>query len=421
MSFIRGCMLASAVLVFVVFSVVFRSHNTFVVAGLLLSCVFIFKSKLDITSPDLWFVVAINIYHLSIFALDIIGFRVIENKYELTVINFFSLLGYFTASSLFVGRRVGGSFFRGDISISHRVVKFFLILLFVLTVLISVSFLLSGAVNKAEFDNQFGSVFSVFNMVFILYLLRIKKNKYMFGVIIGIGGYLLTSSLLLGERNIFLSFMLLIIFFSFRCLRVGRVKLFLMCGVLVALIPILGQFKNVFTRGGGESVGRTPIIISVLNGEFRSAGYNINHILSEDVPLKYGASLVNDFLRVIVPRFVYPVENSVSWYNATYHPDIVAQGRGYGFSLAAEGFINFGLAGVYAWFFLAGVLISWLYNKSYKSSFYFVIYLIMIPVFIYAVRGDFSTIFSPLLKQVLFPYLLMYISYRFFRRVGTNL
>jgi oligosaccharide repeat unit polymerase len=412
---IRLCILFSSALAYTLYAVISEDHYAFLLISMILSFAFILKSKFDITNPDFWFVIAINVYHLSVFMLDFIGYRVVENKYELTLVNFLSLLGYFTASIVLAKKKTIFVNLPDNISISQGVIKTFLLLLFLLTITVPLSFLLSGATNKADFDNQFGSVFSFFNLIFALYILKRKENKLISLHIILPMIYLFITSLLLGERDVFFSFMLLIIFFAYRRLNVSKVKLFSICFLLIALIPILGQFKNFFTRADLTNVEQVPIGISLLNGEFRSAGYNINYILGQDVELKYGESLINDFFRVIVPRFLYSVENSVSWYNNKYHPHIVAQGRGYGFSLAAEGYVNFGFFGVYLWFLLAGSLIVTLYNKSYQSTFYLAIYLIMLPIFIYAIRGDFSTIFSPLLKQIIMPYITIYLFYRLFR------
>jgi len=254
-------------------------------------------------------------------------------------------------------------------------------------------------------------------LLFLILILKSKKIRINSFEIVFPFLYFLFISLLLGERNVFFSFMLIVLFFSYRRLGISKNKIILSCLVLVLMIPILGQFKNVFTRTDIAVSENIPIGVSILNGEFRSAGYNINYILNQDIDLKYGASILSDFSRALIPRFIYPVENSIGWYNNTFHPNIVAQGRGYGFSLAAEGYVNFGYFGVYLWFFIVGGLIVFLNNKSYESNYYFMTYLLLLPIFVYAIRGDMSTIMSPLVKQICIPYFLLFIIYKFLNRI----
>ena len=415
MNFIHNFMLALLGVLIISYAFLTGNPYGFLMVSTVLSFGFILKSKLDITNPDIWFVIGVNVYHLSIFILDYLGLQVVENKFELTLINFLALLGYFTASTILHEKKPHHKSILDDVRISKSAIKLIVWFLVGLTLVVPISFIASGASHKADFNNQFASFYSIFNYAFMLLIIKSDINKSLYFSILFVIIYLFTSSLLLGERDVFFSFMLSFLFLASRRLILSRTKLIIACVCLVIIIPILGEFKNIFTRDSSSGIEKVPLVISLLNGEFRSAGYNINHILSQKIELKYGESLVHDSIRSVVPRFIYPVENSVSWYNNTFHPDIVAKGRGYGFSLAAEGFVNFGFFGVYLWFLLIGIGIVTLYNKSFSSTFYLSVYLSLVPIFIYVLRGDFSTVLSPLVKQIIIPYMLMFLFFRFLR------
>jgi oligosaccharide repeat unit polymerase len=414
MNWVHLSIVISVGIVASLYGVIFSNPYVFLWVSTILSVSFILKSKLDLTNPDVWFVTAVNAYHLSVYALDYLGLRVVENKYELIFINFLALLGYFTASTILYKKTHSDISIRDDISMPRGLMKIIVLALFLLTLLVPISFLASGATQKADFNNQFVSIFGIFNFSLILLIIKTETSKnlsYIIGLVIL---YLFTASLILGERDVFYSFILAFVFLESRRTHINKAKLVFICVFLVVLIPILGEFKNIFTRDS-VSVERDSLVVSLLNGEFRSAGYNIDHILGNNFDFKYGESIINDLVRSVVPGFLHSVENSVSWYNNTFHPDIVAQGRGYGFSLAAEGYVNFGYFGVFLWFLIISLGIVNLYNKSFHSTFYLAIYLTVLPVCIYVLRGDFSTILSPLLKQIMIPYLIMFLFFRFSR------
>jgi oligosaccharide repeat unit polymerase len=232
--------------------------------------------------------------------------------------------------------------------------------------------------------------------------------------------YCFFIAIFLGERDVLLSYILVFLIF-YNTTYGMSLKAVIFCIVaLMISIPILGSLKNIFTSSKGIDLNVSDIAINLLNGEFRSAGFNINVLLSSSFELKYGASLIYDLLRSLIPAFIYEFENSVSWYNNTYHPGIVAQGRGYGFSLAAEGFINFSYFGVFLWFFIVGLLIRALYRGAVNNEVIRIIYCLSVPFFIYSLRGDLSSIFSPLLKQILIPYVILWCFDRFLKVVSQR-
>lgn len=377
-------------------------------------CIIIFiYNRLSPVQPVVWFIFFINVYHLSIGILHALNIKYVENIDDIIYVNTYSIVGFLLSSLFFIKKREV-FYYKYKIAFSSSAIKFLIFILVILSLYVPFDFIRSGASNKADFTNSYGSLYNILIFVFALYILsyesigRVKLSLIIFSL------YMLFSTLLLGERNIFFSYSIMLLIVCYARFGLSK-KYIILCAIaLITLIPILGIYKNVFTRSDFSTGNDFGFLISLANGEFRSAGFNLDVILSNPINLKLGASVINDIIRAIIPGIVFMSENSISWYNNTYHPDIVAVGRGYGFSFAAEGFINFSWVGVVIWFFCLGLFINFLNKKASESLVMLAIYSVMIPVFIYALRGDISTILSPFIKQFISVIILLMLMNVFF-------
>ncbi|UIJ40620.1 oligosaccharide repeat unit polymerase [Vibrio kanaloae] len=392
------------------------------VANILLSIGLFLKGRFHPFSPYSWFPPFVTLYNLSIFILDYLGYRTISTHNELLLVNILSLLGLFVSFSFLAENKVKGLISKN--TTSDLPLNLILNFLFLACSFVCVSFLLSGAQLKSEFSGSFNSFFKLLNFFFCvkitIYAFR-NKGRFSKKIIFTFLPLIVFSSLLLGERDILFSFLiiLLMVYSFFNKDKIPTV--YIIASFLLFLIPILGEYKNLFTKTEFKEIEYSNIFILILNGEFRSAGYNMDYILNHyDEPFRYGYSIFEDFMRSVVPGFIFEFSNSVGWYNRTYHPEIVAMGRGYGFSLSAEGFINFGYLGVFIWYMLIGTLISFLHNLAFKSTLFFSVYIVAIPMFIYSIRGDMSTLLSPLIKAIFIPLIFIVICERFFVRLKSK-
>ncbi|HGZ6405226.1 TPA: O-antigen polymerase [Vibrio parahaemolyticus] len=387
----------------------FPEGGLFLILTSFISIKLIFDANFKVSNPRVWFVFAINMYHLSICVLDYIGFRYVENVNEIIIINFICVFSFWCVSMFYKNDSLIS--LNSQIKFSDQFIKTMLIMLFILSLMIPISFLLSGAKIKADFDNKFEFLFPILNFAFAIYIIRYKpkiKSKIMLFMVL----YTLVISLLLGERNVLLSTLIMLLFYASMMKSISNKKIIAYSLSIFLLIPVLGMFKNVFTTNV-QLDDDSSMFISLLNGEFRSAGYNLNVILNDDSELLYGKTITGDVLRSFVPGFIYKFENAILWYNKKYHANILSQGRGYGFSLAAEGYVNFGYAGIFIWFIFVSSLILYIYDKSLYDEKWLVVYFLIVPTFIYSLRGDLSTILSPTLKQIILPFIIYYITDRF--------
>lgn len=388
--------------------------------NLLVTGFMIFRGKLNPTSPYSWFPFFVSLYNLSIFILDYVGVRSISTHNELLLINLLSLLGLFF-SFLFI-RDMKQASVIADSNISNFSLNLLISLNFILCAFVCASFIYSGAVVKSEFSGSLNSFFKFLNVLACIDLVKYaseRNGKIKRVQLLLFLPFILFSSLLLGERDILFSYLIILImvYSFFNGNRIKRVYLFSI--ILILMIPVLGEYKNLFTKTNFNEIDYGNIFVLILNGEFRSAGFNIDYILNNfDESWRYGSSIIFDLLRSIVPGFIYEFNNSVGWYNKTYHPNIVADGRGYGFSLSAEGYINFGYVGVFLWYVIVGSMIAFVYNNANKNTISLSAYFVSIPMFIYSIRGDLSTLLSPLFKAILIPIFIFIFIDMFIKRLS---
>lgn len=105
--------------------------------------------------------------------------------------------------------------------------------------------------------------------------------------------------------------------------------------------------------------------------EFQYPGAALLEILNSNTEFWYGRSYLRAFEDAIpfLTRFIGEIgANPSNWRLMTFHPKVYAEGGGYGFSPVAEGYLNFGVAGVVLQLFLYGLLAGWLYRRLLGSG-----------------------------------------------------
>ncbi len=275
--------------------------------------------------------------------------------------------------------------------------------------LIKATFIKSGITTKSELSASgeglnLGYIYKLFLFTTAFLLLKeiLKKKSISLFVFTGFTVSLLIA-LVLGERDVLMTFVMLGIFIYYVTYKPSKKSLYIIGILSLFLLPVLGHLKNVFTKDVTGMFAEYNALLAIFNGEFLSAGRNFETVLNTygQWDFFYGETILWDLARSVIPGFIYTVQNSIGWFNNTFHPDIVAIGRGYGFSFIAEGYINFGYFGIVIWYLILSMVIHFLYKNSQRSTYWFIGYIYMIPYFIYIQRGDLSNFISPLLKQLI--------------------
>lgn len=211
--------------------------------------------------------------------------------------------------------------------------------------------------------------------------------------IIAIETSVIMFSAVTGERN----YMFQIALITLICFSLaGKIKWYHLVGTLigmVVLIPLSRSFKYyILTRSISAAFSWNNLLVEFLDGEFISAGRNLQ-LLSANGYINYfhGESLINDIVRL----FYDTGYSNQTWFHDVFFTN---SSTGYGFTIVGEGYVNGGYFGVIFLMTMMGLLIRMLYSNAKKSRYYMVIYIYMIPFFIYSIRADFANILSALLK-----------------------
>jgi len=368
--------------------------------------------RANIFHPMAWFLVAILFYHYSLPVLHVLDVRTMYAGSDILLI---SWTGLVISSLIILAFERDGSIGQNPLKfarITNKVLWSLFLVSTALMVVLNIAFVNAGFGGKRDASLAGFNVWVSFSRWFLLYyailLIRMTNRKVRFPLrfVIPCVGIALLTALNIGERDVFFGFALVTLFIYFERYRPSKI---MMAGLLVGLallIPILGAAKNIFVREVGSSSAQDGnIVISLLDGEFRSASYNLDTIVSRSSEWDYfmGETVLWAIGRSVVPAFIYSGQNAVGWYNENFHPEVLDVGGGYGFSYAAEGFINFGYLGVGVWFAFLSGLIVFFYNKRRRSDCWWAVYCVAVPLFIYVLRADLSNFLSPMIKGVAIP------------------
>ncbi|MBC77590.1 MAG: hypothetical protein CME64_16415 [Halobacteriovoraceae bacterium] len=165
---------------------------------------------------------------------------------------------------------------------------------------------------------------------------------------------------------------------------------------------------------GGVSLGVLGTIIFYLRDGTQEAGNIVSAVLSQGSILFintfvlkvfeqgheffYGETFLNSLIN-LAPSFVYKTDyNNLAWFKNLYAP---ASDSGYGFALDAEGYINFGFAGVVLVYLSLAFYWRVLLSKFSSSEFFRYLTLFSVGFVMYALRNDSLALFKGILYAII--------------------
>lgn len=232
-----------------------------------------------------------------------------------------------------------------------------------------------------------------------IYSIRNNKLDYKLGIFAGIIMFLMFF--FSGERDLLIRFFVLSLFIYYIIIKKSKLnKEIIILGLgSLSLIPILSRFKY-FGLTGETTEKNMNFILEFLNSDFQSASKNLQILLLDDsVKGTFGGTT---FLSAIIRSINLDklpwidTISSMQWYNERY---FAINRAGQGFTVVGDGYINFGYLGIILFFIFIGILIKVIYTKSNKNIYFFIYYIMSIPVFMYSIRADLANLLSPLVKQ----------------------
>lgn len=379
--------------------------------------------RFNILHPLVWFLPFLILYHYSALVLHFLDLRELNSSDQMFWMVWWSILVFSVVGSFFSAKKFNREYCFVDRNYSVFVLFFFAFLAVV--VFINFYFISSGFSSKA--DVREGGLTKLYPLIGlclffscgIIYSSFVKKDFFSKILVFTSFFAFIFTSLSLGERNFLFAFLA---FFLLSAFANGKIRLryvYIFGLVCVLLIPVMGALKNVFSKDSGFDFDFAEILLKVIDGEFRSAGMNLDTLIYFEGYWEYfgGSLFIDNLLRSFVPNFILGVDGGVAWFNKTFHPEVFSSGRGYGFSILGEGYANFGVYGIIITSFFLSSFVCFLYRAALKSSTMMFVYLYSVPIFIYSVRADLSNILSPFVKGILIPVLGVYFVSHVLRQV----
>jgi oligosaccharide repeat unit polymerase len=126
----------------------------------------------------------------------------------------------------------------------------------------------------------------------------------------------------------------------------------------------------------------------------------VRHLVPDYLPHLHGRTYLDGVLGVLPDAFysrdVQPLD---AWLVDQYAP---GSSGGYGFSLTAEAYLDFGVVGIPVQFFVLGLLVRWVLNRADRSDWSTFLSVVMVTAVFGALRGDTAQLVRILLYGAVF-------------------
>ncbi|PNG15460.1 O-antigen polysaccharide polymerase Wzy [Stutzerimonas stutzeri] len=241
--------------------------------------------------------------------------------------------------------------------------------------------IMQSGMNKTEKISAVGiyhyAVVTLVPAALIAYMaltIEVRRNYLIF--IICVFFYCLYS-LFMGERD-FLLLALPIYFWLIRDAFTGlRYPLALFVFFVFVFVSMSGGRSDIFNQG---------FVSSLLNqGSNLMVMTNVLQYVEDGGEFILGASYISAVVNLITAGLVNVAESRSVWFSSYYSNGASA----YGFSLEAEAYLNFGIAGVLVAFFLYGYYYAWIeYLAIRRSHLGCLLYYHFLFFGVYAIRGE---------------------------------
>lgn len=270
----------------------------------------------------------------------------------------------------------------------------------------------TGIGSKTEWILQSGAsvvfVYSIFvTLAVLLIAMRWCRGGNAIGLVVALGVFAAIPMLTVGERDVLFKYVVAVALLGFMWKKFGRRQVFGLGLALIVFMPISGGLKNIALGGGGsgEIWGEDDILVEVFRGEFRAPVRNLATLnQNRERPGVLGPKVfLWDLGRTFVPSQIWKVQNVQGWYAQKYYPGRKALGYGRGFSLAGEGYVAFGKAGVLFVFLVLGLMTGAMYRMVQGKTLGLVAYSLWAPLAIFSIRASLSMVLSPFVKHVILP------------------
>jgi hypothetical protein len=172
------------------------------------------------------------------------------------------------------------------------------------------------------------------------------------------------------------------------------------------------------------TIDYSGLIEFIFNSEFSSGSRNLSLILLNGQSYSSTDTILPGILKGLgLEKLMWFVsDNKLQsgniWFNETYRFFENSSGQsGWGFSLIADGFINFNIYGVILIYLFIGLIIVFFYRLAFRNIWFMSYYIFLAFTIIYSLRADIANLISPLLWHGIF---IFYFPYLFFYKNHTK-
>lgn len=309
--------------------------------------------------------------------------------------------------------------------------KYILILTSIILIFTIIEISTGGYSHKSDIHSSGSFVVSLgFRAVLIFLLLytinltanAIRMKKLDLRLSLYVGSIIFFIVFFSGERDLLIRFFVIIFFVYYIFIKDSKLsKELILLGLLsLSLIPILKQYKY-FGLTGEKIQSESNFLFSFLTSDFMSASKNMQILLLDET--SEGKFKGATFLSAITRTFNLDklldldIISSSQWYNQNYFG---LNRSGQGFTIVGDGYVNFGFIGIVVLFVIIGFLLKFIYLQSNKGIYHFTFYILSIPIFMYAIRADLANILSPLIKQNLLTFILLWVVVQIIEGIPTS-
>ncbi|MFP7492492.1 O-antigen polymerase [Terribacillus saccharophilus] len=424
LSILKYMLLNSCIIVFSVFVFYFDSITLILIMNVLLILASLWVVKFDITHPYTWFTPFYVLYTISFSLLFITNNLLVYMDISSLIQSLrLSWVGLITFLFVVSPKRYISRIKKSNITYSISVANTLLIVSLIGIMLMSLYVLQSGAGSKKEIALSTSPILTLgyysiqiytlsYSMILISNLKRKEKlNRWFVGITILIA---LLVIFVVGERDFLLRITvvtLLIVNVFVRKLPVFKLVSYGVIGLF--LIGILQNLKNLFVSSDRAGSDQSNLMLTIFGGEFTSSGRNFYTLVNNNLDSFFSSNttLISDIKYALLnlPFLQGETFTPTAWFNEVFYSEYVSSGGGKGFTLVGEGYLNYGVLGIVMWFAILAFLVRLFYLRSRTNIYWFIGYILLIPMTIYCMRADLAILLSFIIKYILLPLCLIYI------------
>lgn len=401
------------------FLILLTNYNIFlyIIFSIFIVILAVALTNLDITHPLCWFIPIFTLYQiaypwLKLIGIDVYTFQNINNNY--VILNWFALL--LMISLMLNIKKVNYNLEKITKKINLSLIRIIYIFIIIVST-IGVFYIKSrGFINKYDLANSNNLTINFFNIIInsisiisIFYsLVSNISNKKKIIIFITSSIVLVLAMGITGERDLIIKHLIMYFIYYYILFKPTKRKMIRFGIILIFLLTISSSFKMFLVRNNEFNLSSKNYIESFLTSDFQSAGFNFNYLLNHntDFSLKNGSTLLYDIISPIRKIVGVDYHNiSTQWYQQTFWN---TRRTGLGFTFLGEGYINFGIMGIYIWCIIIYYIIKIMYKNSNKSIYRFTAFITFCPMCMYIMRADFANLISPFVKYVLLILIILY-------------